>query len=1749
MTHVKHTFLYTISCIALGLMVAIPTTTAWSFGGHGGGSSSNYYKRHKPGVSSLGIHRHEDGHSGDFNFPDLSNDPEAEYVAGVWRCKAGRVLSVDHCVLCNPGTYSAAGDESCTPAPAGYYVPNAGMGHPTICPADTYQPEAGQTECLPVDPGYQPAPEPPAAPSDEVPCTDTTTPGACGCEETHVADGQGNCVCPPNYTEKQGSCVSSECTSNDDCAGNTYCKFTGTGSTKGETGTCESLGSYADATITGLGTVRKSDNMMSQWAAASWCEKQGLTLIDAADLKCYSGDSLLPGSSAYAYCCAKGKSCGSWTNYWTDATTISPEYVEVVNMNYSPVLIALRKELGKNDAAGYDWSWTSSVQSATKTFYIYFTMGILNTHFNPSNEGGHALCMVEKEVPACTVDSDCADGEKCYDGQCSVCPPNNYMSTLGECRSCDNPESTGVLQDAEAEACQVCPNRTVIEMAANGLKFCALTTCPTNTYRVDNGSCYACNSNAAHGTTTEQACAACDNTATPRKIFDPTGKPNCGLITCPENYFHHESGDCLDCFDASEQVETTESECALCSNRKWNETNGTCDLKSCTTNNDCADDEFCKFTGSGSTRNETGTCESLGSYADATIDGLGTVRKSDDMMSQWAAASWCEKQGASLIDVKDIGCYSGNNLVTKQQYAYCCAQGKSCKSGSWDSYWTNETTINPADEELVNENYSPILIALRKALGAGDGTTNCSGRPCDWAWTGTSYNASKTLYVYLTMGMVNTHFNPSNEGGHALCKLPMQCGEHEIEEDGSCVCDNVSGYYGPTGGCILCSADENKTWNGTECVCAEGYIDDGTGICQKVLNCSTNNDCADGEFCKFTGSDSTRNETGTCESLGSYADATIAGLGTVRKSDNMMSYWAAANWCEKQGGSLIETSDLGCYSGDTLQIKPVAAYCCAQGKSCKSSSWNDYWSDATTIKPDSEDIVNTNYSPVLVALRKALGKNDAAGYDWSWTNTPYDSAKMMYVYFTYGNINRNFKPSNEGGHALCKMPLYDPTDCTGKADGTTCIGESSNMTCYNGSCVESCDIDQFRDTTGSCKSCNESSTSVEVAKPEDCTCSNRVYYNNKCVLASAAEPYSNCQTAEIINNTLVRGFLPKGTACTQSGLSGTCNGWGQCVPTNGTACTSNDSCPAGYFCHLGGNYYTKRNDDEIGLTPNVCELVQPLTFTHEGKTYYYNSKADLISWCRPADGNKNCIWGYLAYQGATNWCASIGKRLLTKAEMSQMCDVLNQNLPHTSLTKRSYWIADSADTYDCITGTLSDSGRGDGYSSAGGVVCVGDDPTDCTGKADGTVCSDTNPAAVCRNGECADNCTSYATPYEGTKQVCCLHSETAYCANHWRGSCVEMACCGGNYYNSQYSGDTGICCDGTKVPMATGSSVYSPICCEPDQTFALNANNEAYCVDQDITNCTGKADGTVCSAVDSSLLDNPSHQLPVCINGNCECLYEGWGLDVGENICIPEPGNLLGCNKLTEKGVLCSVSGDGSDQHVDYNGICISKDNAFTGATGYNGCTGRTLQCKETISIEGQQCCTEYECISTCTKNNDCADGEYCKFKGTSSTKDETGTCESLGTYVEASIAGLGTVRKSDDMMSYWAAANWCEKQGMTLVETSDIGCYNGNTLQTNPTYYYCCAQGKSCAQSTWNGYWSDATTIKPEYEELVNENYSPTLIALRQALGKNDAAGYDWSWTNTVYDKDKMMYVYFTYGNINRNFRPSNEGGHALCK
>ncbi len=291
----------------------------------------------------------------------------------------------------------------------------------------------------------------------------------------------------------------------------------------------------------------------------------------------------------------------------------------------------------------------------------------------------------------------------------------------------------------------------------------------------------------------------------------------------------------------------------------------------------------------------------------------------------------------------------------------------------------------------------------------------------------------------------------------------------------------------------------------------------------------------------------------------------------------------------------------------------------------------------------------------------------------------------------------------EGSSRSSSGDLTDVSGCHCNAENPKwvdgrCIKNCSGNKVYDfaqKSCVCPAHTVVKKDSLGECVECN---TSYDCYSGTACIA-------NKCLTIEEQQEnecrWGVCQTCDEGGRKNVTGHV----ACEVAGLEGVCNDNGTCYPVRGRRCASQKGCPAGEFCNYGGNLNSsKKQKGKFGQTPNVCQKVQPQEFVHEGVTYYYNSQKDLQAWCRAGNNKPNCMWGYLAKPGAESWCASLGKRLLTRTEMTKVWGVLRDQLPKT-YKGYAYWVNEGA-WIENEKGKLSfGKGHPDGYMGRGGVVC------------------------------------------------------------------------------------------------------------------------------------------------------------------------------------------------------------------------------------------------------------------------------------------------------------------------------------------------------------------------------------------------------------------------------------------------------------
>lgn len=193
-----------------------------------------------------------------------------------------------------------------------------------------------------------------------------------------------------------------------------------------------------------------------------------------------------------------------------------------------------------------------------------------------------------------------------------------------------------------------------------------------------------------------------------------------------------------------------------------------------------------------------------------------------------------------------------------------------------------------------------------------------------------------------------------------------------------------------------CYCPDNHYITSTGCTpCPEGQVSAGPNVTSCLQTCTSNSQCGEEEFCNLNNCSENNCSSGVCQPIGGYQYADVNGLSNeVILSDNSMNWYAAQNWCSKNGKQLITINSFSCYQyGNYLigsSVTAVAAQCCSQNHSC--SNWDSYWDDNEIIS-SYETLVQTNYSAILTRLRQMYGKVTA------WTNSYYNPGRSPYRYY------------------------------------------------------------------------------------------------------------------------------------------------------------------------------------------------------------------------------------------------------------------------------------------------------------------------------------------------------------------------------------------------------------------------------------------------------------------------------------------------------------------------------------------------------------------------------------------------------------------------------------------------------------------------------------------------------------------------------------------------------------------------------
>ncbi|GEM_PF-4632983 len=178
-------------------------------------------------------------------------------------------------------------------------------------------------------------------------------------------------------------------------------------------------------------------------------------------------------------------------------------------------------------------------------------------------------------------------------------------------------------------------------------------------------------------------------------------------------------------------------------------------------------------------------------------------------LQQCFGGQWITKE--QVCDCKEKGNHKAFCEDAKCTKEDDCAEGFTCKLNRCEP---------DASECGVHEKGS-------NGICVCDSTTNYYGTPGNCALCEGEHKVVKDNNCVCDDG-----YEDDGSGG---CKDAgaSECGEHEKESNGACVCDHDVNYYGEAGSCALCEG-EHKVVKDNSCVCDDGYEDDGSGGCKEA---------------------------------------------------------------------------------------------------------------------------------------------------------------------------------------------------------------------------------------------------------------------------------------------------------------------------------------------------------------------------------------------------------------------------------------------------------------------------------------------------------------------------------------------------------------------------------------------------------------------------------------------------------------------------------------------------------------------------------------------------------------------------------------------------------------------------------------------------------------------------------------------------------------------------------------------------
>ena len=293
-------------------------------------------------------------------------------------------------------------------------------------------------------------------------------------------------------------------------------------------------------------------------------------------------------------------------------------------------------------------------------------------------------------------------------------------------------------------------------------------------------------------------------------------------------------------------------------------------------------------------------------------------------------------------------------------------------------------------------------------------------------------------------------------------------------------------------------------------------------------------------------------------------------------------------------------------------------------------------------------------------------------------------------------------------------------------------------------------------------------------------------------------------------------------------------------------------------------------------------------------------------------------------------------------------------------------------------------------------------------------------------------------------------------------------------------------------------------------------------------------------------------------NGFESCAYGDNGvgrncLQSGQNCCVhvEYDNQCQTCNSPNgavsnrSNTTPCDFDGDGVNDSLCNTGVCVNP-NVTAGAT-----------CTSNADCGGAG--SGYYCAITYTEANNLNGTSYDNINK-SCYQNLIGTCTlmprptRLTASQEALLkrAGFPTTTVIGPKINWWSANNWCLTQGKHLMDVSEMDCHrktdnvatNNAVVQAGGQYAYCCQDGQSCQQSSWDDLWDGKNILDGKAGEVAK--FADKMVALRKAFGKTHFWTSSPYW-NTSENSCNVFLVYLNFGYVYSRGRGDNF--YALCE